>query len=127
MEPPPHRRRAPVKLTRPERFELPTLWFEARWAITRRSRRPPPQGHASRLARPRAPENRPRQERFELPTLWFEARCSIQLSYGRNPPLADGFWFVVVRIWFWNEIRTTTNEIRKFCESKILCEEWDSN
>src|SRR4029453_13799819 len=83
MEPPPHRRRAPVKLTRPERFELPTLWFEA--------------------------------------------RCSIQLSYGRNPPLADGFLFVLFRILFWNKIRTTTNEIRKFCESKILCEEWDSN
>ncbi len=71
-------------MVRPERFELPTAWFVARYSI--------------QLSYGRAVHNQillhfqrrmlktcrvVRPERFELPTAWFVARYSIQLSYGR--------------------------------------------
>ncbi len=72
-------------MVRPERFELPTAWFVARYSI--------------QLSYGRAVHNQillhfqrrmlkvcrvVRPERFELPTAWFVARYSIQLSYGRQ-------------------------------------------
>ncbi len=69
-------------MVRPERFELPTAWFVARYSIQLSYGRAL---HCFCLKR----QNRilladvVRPERFELPTAWFVARYSIQLSYGR--------------------------------------------
>ena len=61
-------------MVRPERFELPTAWFVARYSIQLSYGRMFPWKGLFELVRP---------ERFELPTAWFVARYSIQLSYGR--------------------------------------------
>ncbi len=62
-------------MVRPERFELPTAWFVARYSI---------QLSYGRMCIVKLYVNvMVRPERFELPTAWFVARYSIQLSYGR--------------------------------------------
>ena len=63
-------------MARPERFELPTTWFEARYSIQLSY------GRAEIF--PKFTTILARPERFELPTAWFVARYSIQLSYGRT-------------------------------------------
>ena len=79
-------------MVRPERFELPTAWFVARYSIQLSYGRicivwlcvlpyvlpRSTGGQASLLC-----DVMVRPERFELPTAWFVARYSIQLSYGR--------------------------------------------
>ncbi len=79
-------------MVRPERFELPTAWFVARYSIQLSYGRicivwlcvlsrvlPRSTGRQARLPF----DVMVRPERFELPTAWFVARYSIQLSYGR--------------------------------------------
>ena len=93
--------------TRPERFELPTTWFVARYSIQlsygRNLYKKPKsickryfysnsRGIPERLTRvhpvrsPAAAFSCPKMQScifVELPTTWFVARYSIQLSYGR--------------------------------------------
>ncbi len=69
-------------MVRPERFELPTAWFVARYSIQLSYGRI----YIEWLLRHRWRIDTllmVRPERFELPTAWFVARYSIQLSYGR--------------------------------------------
>jgi len=94
----------------PERFELPTKWFEATYSIQlsygcrncwcfsipitiTTNDAVPPSGNPERLIRHLAepnpsplrgaPSGAQNAMRFvELPTKWFEATYSIQLSYG---------------------------------------------
>ena len=79
-------------MVRPERFELPTAWFVARYSIQLSYGRicivwlcvlprVLPRSTGRQASLPFDVMVRP--ERFELPTAWFVARYSIQLSYGR--------------------------------------------
>ena len=79
-------------MVRPERFELPTAWFVARYSIQLSYGRicivwlyfPSVCRHIRQEGRAGLPRDvMVRPERFELPTAWFVARYSIQLSYGR--------------------------------------------
>ncbi len=68
-------------MVRPERFELPTAWFVARYSIQLSyGRALHYSGLKLRKLVPISDVVGP--ERFELPTAWFVARYSIQLSYG---------------------------------------------
>ena len=64
-------------MARPEGFEPPTTWFEARYSIQLSYER------NIRINKDQCKVARP--EGFEPPTAWFVARYSIQLSYGRMP------------------------------------------
>ena len=71
-------------MVRPERFELPTAWFVARYSIQLSYGRAVHNQILKHFQRRMLKTCRVvRPERFELPTAWFVARYSIQLSYGR--------------------------------------------